>query len=127
MPKHPGGRPTKYTPTMCDIVIDKMAMGCAIDELPYYLDVCVDTIYEWIKKNPEFADAIKKGRSFSKAFWMVEGRESLRDKDFNYTGWYMNMKNRHGWRDKFESSHEIAITKVEEESRDNERDCYNEF
>lgn len=94
------GQPTKYRPEFCEIVIKKMKLGAAVKELPYYLDVCIDTIYEWSKVHPEFSEALKKGAGYSEAVWMVKGRRGLRDKQFNYVGWYMNMKNRFGWQDK---------------------------
>lgn len=58
-----------------------------------------DTFQAWQEKHPEFLESVKRGQVLSQSWWEREGRKSLRDGDFSYTGWYMNMKNRFAWRD----------------------------
>lgn len=54
----------------------------------------------WLKDSEEFSETIKVGKMLSEAWWNIQGRSNLKVKEFNYVGWYMNMKNRFNWSDR---------------------------
>jgi hypothetical protein len=54
----------------------------------------------FLEEIPEFSLAIKTGREASKLWWLETGQDNLWCEDFSPTLWFMNMKNRHAWRDK---------------------------
>ena len=68
------------------------------------LGIWEDTFYRWVKEIPKFTEAVKIGTQLSRMWWERQGRLSLRDKDFNHGLWYMNMKNRFGWTDRYEGN-----------------------
>lgn len=67
----------------------------------------------WLLDEEEFSQTIKKGKMISESWWHREGRTSLRDKDFSYTGWYMQMKNRFGWKDSQSIDHTTQGDKIQ--------------
>lgn len=69
------------------------------EEIPNYV-MSDDLWYRLIEEEPIFSRTIKDCSRFCRQWWEKNGRENLKDKDFSATLWYMNMKNRFGWRDK---------------------------
>ena len=101
------GRPTKYKKEMLPKIIDLMKEGASKAEVCAEIGISQETMAQWCNPNgnyyiQSFSETIKKGLQLSKAWWEKSGRINLMNRDFSYTGWYMNMKNRFGWRDKTE-------------------------
>jgi transposase len=61
--KHPGGRPTLYSPEYIDKAIEYMALGYSITAFAGHIRVSRETVYEWARVHPEFSDALKIARS----------------------------------------------------------------
>ena len=108
VPKNKGGRPKK--------ALD-LWKGWANDILDLYVDGASDVEIKaliwkkkgsfsndlwdrWLDEEKQFSETIKMGRIFSKAWWEKKGRSGVDSQEINSTMWYMNMKNRYGWKDK---------------------------
>lgn len=72
--------------------------------------ICHETWTRFIDEDKEFSETIKKARVLCEAWWQSKGRTELENQKFSYTGWYMNMKNRFGWRDKVEQNTNVNLT-----------------
>jgi hypothetical protein len=104
------GRPDHYDPSMCKKAILLLREGYSKTELAAALDLPNrETINEYAEKYQDFGDALKVGLMYSEAWWMGKGRENILNKEFNSTLWYMNMKNRFGWKDKVENNTTVTI------------------
>jgi hypothetical protein len=91
---------TEYDSAFCEKVVKLMREGASIMEVARELNARRETLWSWRKNHPEFKDAIETGLDYSQGWWEKMGRLAINDKQFNATVWYMNMKNRFGWRDK---------------------------
>ena len=105
----PAGRPTKYKPEFCDVVVKVGEEGETLVGMAEACDVDRATINNWMEENPEFFSAVKRGLQKSQAWWELQGRLATfgATPGFNPTSYIFNMKNRfkEDWRDKVESDH----------------------
>lgn len=84
-----------------DAVIALGAEGASDVELRDYLNcIAFETWERLLNEDPHFFETIKIARSKCEVWWQKVGRTNLWTKEFSPTLWYMNMKNRFGWRDK---------------------------
>ena len=88
-------------------IINLSKEGASIVELAVELDICRNTFYALSERDEHFMNTVKRCKEYCEAWWLKKGRTELDNKDFSYTGWYMNMKNRFNWADKKEIKEEV--------------------
>ena len=86
------GRPSKYDPDYCYKLVDMMRQGMSLTEAAVRLDVNLDTLYEWAKVHPEFAEAKEQGMNVSQAWWEEKARLNIGSKEFNSKLWEYNVR-----------------------------------
>lgn len=113
-----GGRPSKYSPELCEKLIDHMKEGNSFETFAAVAGCGVSTLYDWCKNYPEFSEAKKKAFALSQRVWEDLGLKMA--KEGNATIWIFCMKNRFGWKDKQEqeikSESSIKIEIADDES-----------
>lgn len=110
--KAPVGRPTRYDPKYCSMLVDHMYSGLSYASFAGVIRVHFDTLYEWEKIHPEFSEAKKAGQAGSLLWWERQGQDGLwthpKEAQFNNAVWIFNMKNRHNWKDRVEQTVETT-------------------
>lgn len=85
-PKHPGGRPSKYTKTMCSAIIDCGKQGMCLAEMAAELDVSRSTLFNWAEEHPEFLDAFTRAQELAEAYWAKQLRDGLKKTPSEFQG-----------------------------------------
>lgn len=98
------GRPTKFKPEYCKMLIDHMAQGMSYESFAATCDTHRDTLYNWEKVHKEFLDAKREGNEKRLAFYEKLGFEGMTGKHekFSAAMWIFYMKNVHKWTDRQE-------------------------
>lgn len=91
-------------------ILNLAKIGGSIVEIAVLLGISRDTFYALSERDDYFSDTVKRCKQLSEAWWVSKGRTELDNKDFSFTGWYMNMKNRFGWADKVEQKTDIRAS-----------------
>lgn len=81
-------------------IIEEMSEGASLIEIKAYFGISNNLHTRWMKDETEYRETIKEGVYKSEAWWIKQGRKNLKDRDFSAVLWYMNMKNRFGWKDR---------------------------
>ena len=98
-----GGQPTKYRPEFCAEVKTFMALGYSISAFAGHVEVSRETVYEWARTIPEFADALEVARG-KRVQTLEEGLLRVDQSGPAVTARIFALKNAapHEWRDRVE-------------------------
>lgn len=66
---NPVGRPTKYEPRFCDMLIEDMRQGFSATAFAGSIGVSRATLNLWAAAHPEFMEALNTGKSVRLRFW----------------------------------------------------------
>jgi len=69
VPERGVGRPTKYDPSYCELVLEEMGKGFSLTAFAGILGVSRATIDLWMKANPEFMEAVSRGKAMRLVHW----------------------------------------------------------
>ena len=83
-------------------VVNLMKEGASILEVRAEVGIGRDLWDRMYDEEEEFRKVIDYAKELSEAWWMNQARSNLYNHKFQTVLWYMNMKNRFGWKDKAE-------------------------
>ncbi len=63
----PAGRPTKYREEYIEQARKLCLLGATSQELADFFEVNYDTVHEWLKAYPDFAEAVRQGKTMADA------------------------------------------------------------
>jgi hypothetical protein len=88
------GRPSKYDPSFCDLVLELGAQGKSRAQMAACLGIDRATLNDWCEKHEEFSRATKKALDLSLAWWEDAGQVNMTRQGFNATAYIFQIKNR---------------------------------
>jgi len=96
----PAGRPTKYKPEFCQMLLEHMNQGLSFESFGGVVGACEKTLYNWVEENPEFLQAKGMGRQKSLLWWeKVNAAHALGKIKTGSANVVFTMKCRFGWRE----------------------------
>ena len=88
------GRPSKYQPRFCDIVVQVGQRGGSMVAMAEACDVLRATLYDWADQYPEFSAALGRAKQAEQMFWENMGIKGIHADRFNAMVWKTSMQAR---------------------------------
>jgi hypothetical protein len=106
LPKYERGRPTKYKPEYCDLVIEIMANGRSLNSFAAAVGISRATVNVWMGQYPDFLEAVGIAKSKAAEWWEEVGTDIARNGGGNSTLVVFGLKNlgQNDWVEKSEST-----------------------
>jgi transposase len=100
-PPRKRGRQSKYKPEYCETVILHGKDGKSRTWIAAQLNVTRDTMRNWTREHPEFAEALELSQMYAQQWWEDFGQNNLLTKEFKVAAWSRTMSARfkEDWRE----------------------------
>ena len=103
------GRPTKYKPEYCDLLLEMVNEGASFTEFCAKVGISRQTFHNWKDANEDFMDAYTRAELEGQAYWEKRLRSDLMiDSRSNAQLVKLYFANRFGWSDKQAIDHKSA-------------------
>lgn len=122
------GRPTKFKPEYCELLIEHMAKGLSFEAFAGRIGVSRRVLFDWEKAHQDFLHAKEIGIEKARIFWeelgikhILNESESVPNvgsssRSLNASVWIFNMKNRFQWRDKQPGETDVVVNNYQNQS-----------
>ena len=107
--KHAGGRPTKMTLVTIGKLEQAFALGCPKTIACEYAGISTDTLYDYIKKNPEFSGRIKRLQGLVGMQARKAVADAIKRGDARVAVDYLKRKHREEFSEKLHTEHSGAV------------------
>jgi hypothetical protein len=110
------GRPSKYDPSYCDLVVEHMKDGSSLTSFAAEIDVARSTINEWMDAHPEFSEACARAKAKCAAWWEKTNRTLASTGVGNQGACKLGLTNMapDDWKEKVETVHSGKVYNVVE-------------
>ena len=102
---------TKYKPEFCRNLIDYASKGHTWRTFAAEIKVSKSTLYEWVRRYPEFCEAKEIAEVKCEQFWEKKGLKP-KSKDFHFGVYKLMMTSNFGYLDKKQEPEKEKIQRV---------------
>ena len=105
------GRPNKYQPAMCEVIVELGLKGKSKAQMASHLNIARSTFDRWLEEHQEFREAWELADTHAQAFWESIGADGVgKGHLFNHNAWSLQIRNR--FSHSYKESRELEMSGV---------------